>query len=149
MYVLTRHAVLRFIDEAGNDLGQGLLPLFDRSLALPDMSGLSLYSQISCKDIGPALEHPVLEEGKSTDSEKESYIVPVAPNMSSVSNASSSSRISKPDTYPNMSNVSNASSTSRISKPDTYLGLDLSSGGVRRGMATFGLRVSDSGCLPI
>lgn len=106
--------MLRFLDEAGNDLGQGLLPLFDRSLVRNDTYARVLQSE--------ALDHPILEEAKSIELEKDGHIPPIA---SKVSSGNSSGEYSRPD--------------------DAYFGLDLSSGGVRRGMATFDFRVSAAG----
>lgn len=112
--------MLRFIDEGGNDLGQGLLPLYDQSLSLNGISVSSMQSQTSFKGGRKARDHAIYEENKPID----------------LKDASSPHNIA--------THMTNSSSSGRLRPDDTYFGLDLSSGAVRRGIATFNLRVSHS-----
>lgn len=101
--------MLRFIDASGNDLGQGLLPVWENNFTADstfDASTKQVEDTSEFTNALPLLNDESLQEGKSA----------------------SSVGIQLP----------------QISRTLTQYDLVLSSGGVQRGVASLGIRVSQS-----
>lgn len=114
-FPLYRHAVVRFMDEFGAELGQGVFSL-DSVGALDETYLSSSYqdsSSVTSKDSNSKGE----KENKSVEGSTLEF-----PALASSSNSSGGSLKGK--------------------HPQGYVKMDLSSGGVHLGIATFGIRVS-------